>query len=160
MIRCVPKSICSWNFYLNSKSAGLALNADLDFNFWTEQGQIRLNGQWFEIRKHGPLSGHWTLEDGKSILASAHKLNPFTRSIQVQAQGTHFVLSALHPFTRASSLKSNGQTVATITPDHPFTRRSKIGVNQKWVDGSTLAFAFWLVVVLWRRAARSSNSNS
>ena len=59
MLTCLPQSLCTWNFRIPDASAGPGA---LTFNFFTEQGAITLGGADFTIRKHGPLSGHWTLE--------------------------------------------------------------------------------------------------
>jgi hypothetical protein len=57
MIRCTPKGICSWNFFLD----GDGHHAALEFNWGSEQGNITVNEMPFTVRKHGVFSGHWTL---------------------------------------------------------------------------------------------------
>ncbi len=58
MIRCRPKGICSWDFFLD----GEGHHASLDFNWLSEQGAITADGTSFEVCKHGVLSGQWTLD--------------------------------------------------------------------------------------------------
>lgn len=153
MIRCIPKGMCSWDFFLD----GEAHHASVEFNWLGEQGAITADDTLFEVRKHGVLSGHWTLDYDSESIASAQKSNPFSRTFEIQDAHDLLVLSAESPFGRSFQIERSGDVIATISPDHAFTRRSTIEtLTQKW-DFPTLCFAFWLVVITWRRAASSSS---
>ena len=56
LIRCMPKGICAWDFFLDGEDH----HASLEFNWIGEQGAITADNIPFEVRKHGMLSGHWT----------------------------------------------------------------------------------------------------
>ena len=152
MIRCKPKGICSWDFYLE----GEGHPASLEFNWLSEQGAVIADGERFEVRKHGVLSGHWTLDRGGQEVASAQKSTAFTRTFEIQSPMGSLVLRAESAFGRSFRVERSGDVIATIVPDHAFTRRATIEtLVQKW-DFPTISFAFWLVVLTWRRAAKSS----
>jgi hypothetical protein len=153
MIRCKPKGICSWDFLLD----GEGHHASLVFNWVGEQGFITADGRPFEVRKHGAFSGHWTLNQGRESVASAQKTSAFTRTFEIQNAEDNLVLSAESALGRSFRVERSGEVIATITPDHAFTRRATIETfSQKW-DFPSVCFAFWLVVLIWRRAASSSS---
>jgi hypothetical protein len=151
MIRCKPKGICSWNFFLD----GEGHQATLEFNWLGEQGNITADGIPLVVHKHGVFSGHWTLDrEGKEI-ASGQKSSALTRTFEIQDQNDTLVLRAESAFGRSFRIERSGDLIATVTTDHAFTRRATIEIlDQKW-DFTTICFSFWLVVLIWRRAASS-----
>jgi hypothetical protein len=156
MLTCLPQSICSWDFTIPNTSSGLA---SIAFNFFTEQGSISLGGIDYAVRKHGPLSGHWTLESAGQPIADAHKPNPLFRAFELTADGFQVSVKALSPFTRAFGIYSGGQQLGLISPAHPFTRRATIDCVADVPEICQL-FAFWLAVLAWRRQARSNAGNA
>lgn len=151
MLTCLPVSLCSWDFRV---SGTFAETATVAFNFFSEQGSISLGTREWSIRKHGPLSGHWTLEDHGQIVADATKPNALFRSFEVQAGDVRFTAKAQSAFTRSYDLLSGDRKLGTICPAHPFTRRSSIECAPEVPELGQL-FAFWLAVITWRRAANN-----
>jgi hypothetical protein len=123
------------------------------FNFFTEQGSITLGGDEFAIRKHGPLSGHWTLEQAGRSVADARKPNALFRSFDLEADGLQITVCASTPFTRNFDILSGRQRIGTISPAHMFTRRAAIDCAPEVPEVIQL-FSFWLVALTWRRQAR------
>ncbi len=153
MIRCLPKGICSWDFFLE----GEGRQASLEIHWMGEQGSLIADGKLLDVRKHGMFSGHWTLEQGGSILASARKSSAFTRTFEIQDSRETLQLEAESAFRRRFRLQRPEGVIANIVPDHALTRRSNIALLAEDWDFPTIAFAFWLVVLCWRRAAASSS---
>lgn len=152
MIRCIPRGICSWDFLLD----GEGHQATLELNWLSEQGAVTVDGVSFDIQKHGVLSGHWTLRHDGMEVVSAQKSNAFTRTFCIQDPSDNLVLCAESALGRCFRLARSGEVIATIYPDHAFTRRATIKIlTERW-DFPTIAFAFWLVVLTWRRAASNS----
>lgn len=147
MIRCIPKGICSYNFTLE----GDGCHADLRLDWLLEQGTIEIDGQLFEVRKHGPLSGHWTLESAGRTAVSAQKSNIVTRTFELQDLTAKCTLRAVSAFGRSFRIEKSGEAVVAIKPDHPLTRRATIQTGVSPLACTTLAFAFWLVALMWRR---------
>jgi len=156
MLTCLPQSPCSWDFRIPDASAGPALVA---FNFFTEQGAITLGGAEFAVRKHGPLSGHWTLEQEGQSVADARKPNPLFRSFELVADGMQLKVCAASPFTRSYEILSDGSPLGAIRPAHPFTRRAFIECAPE-VPELVQLFSLWLVVLTWRRQARDNAAAS
>ena len=166
MIRCKPKGICSWNFFLDGEDH----HAYLEFNWRGEQGAITADDTSFEVRKHdvgewkgikrlfglGIFSGHWTLDLDRESVASAQKSSAFTRTFEIQnAEGT-LLLCAESAGARNFRVERSDEVMATISRDHALTRRATIEtLAEKW-DFPTICFAFWLVVLIWHRAASGS----
>ena len=69
MLLCIPQSLCSWDYRVLGVSAG---EAALMFDYFTEQGGVMLGGTQFSVRKHGPFSGRWTLEQDDQAVAEAN----------------------------------------------------------------------------------------
>ena len=120
MIRCKPKGICSWDYFLD----GEGHHASLEFNWFGEQGAITADNMPFEVRKHGVLSGHWTLDNDQDTVVSAQKTSAFTRTFEIQDVNGPMLLYAESMFGRSFCFKRSGEMIATIRPDHAFTRRA------------------------------------
>src|SRR5262245_37419037 len=73
VIRCKPKALCSWDYYLD----GEGHHARVEFNWLTEQGAITADDVPFEVRKHGLFSGRWTLDGDRGAVVSAEKCSAF-----------------------------------------------------------------------------------
>ena len=54
MIRCKPKGICSWDFFLD----GHGHRPTLQFNWLDKHGTIIGDALSSDVRKHGVFSGH------------------------------------------------------------------------------------------------------
>lgn len=148
MIRCIPKGLCSWNFDI----AASGHFARAEFNWLGEQGNITIDGEYHEVRKHGALSGHWTLEADSTTVANARKSSAFTRTFELETSSGAVILRAQSALGRTMVLEGAGFD-GVIAPVHPLTRRATI--TGQISDFRTACFAFWLTVLLWRRDAQS-----
>ena len=154
MIRCIPRGVCSWDFVLD----GEGHQGSLEMSIFSEQGAIVVDGMRFAIHKQGMISGRWTLEHEDSEVASAQKSTAFTRSFEIQDPSGDLLLCAESAFGRSFRLeREDNNVMATIRPDHAFTRRATIEILTEPWDLPTVYFSFWLVALMWRRAAQSSN---
>ena len=156
MLTCLPQSLCSWDFRVPDAASGPAA---LTFNFFSEQGSLTLGGLEHSVRKHGPLSGHWTLERAGAVSAEARKPNALSRSFEVRCGDAPLRVEAQSASTRSFNLLAAGSVVGTIQPAHPFTRRAFIECGAAVPELAQL-FSFWLVVVTWRRAANDRAATS
>jgi hypothetical protein len=154
MLTCVPQSLCSWDYRILGASAG---SAALTFYFLTEQGTISLGGAEHSVRKHGWLSGHWTLECDGDIYADAEKPSAMFRSFEIRTSEMKLTIKAQSAFTRAYEILAGGSVVGTIRPVHTFTRRAFIECSSSVPELAQL-FSFWLVVLTWRRAANNNSA--
>ena len=156
MLTCVPQSLCLWDYRVFGTSGGPAA---LMFNFFTEQGSIWLGDTEFTVVKHGPTSGHWTMQHGERTLADATKPSAMFRSFELQVHDLHFTVRAQSAFTRCYDILSGDRRVGTIQPVHALTRRACIECAPEVPELAQL-FAFWLAVITWRRAANNRAAHS
>lgn len=156
MLTCIPQSLCTRDFRVLGASAG---RAAVTFNFFTEQGTISLGATDFTVRKHGPFSGHWTLEHGTGTVAEATKPSAMFRSFELRVDDMHLTVEAESAFTRCYQILAADRHFGTIRPAHAFTRRAFIECAAEVPEVAQL-FSFWLAVLTWKRAANSNNTNA
>lgn len=152
MIRCLPKGVCSWNFILE----GDGILAELTYGSFKEKGTIVLNGYSYEVNKPSMMSGEWTLTQAGREIATARKESVFKRTFSVTMGLDEWQLRAESSLGRSFLIVRSNKMIGQISPMHPFTRRAKIEMVNPEYDGKLVAFSFWLVALMWRRAASSS----
>jgi hypothetical protein len=148
MIQCTPRGVCSWNFHLD----GGGNQAITEIDWMREQGRVIINGEKHTISKHGVFSGRWSLNSHRGTVFTAEKSSVFSRRIEISGPSGPAVLSARSAFGRTMILQGPGVD-CEISPVHAFTRRALISGNHD--DFRQVAFAFWLTILTWRRAANN-----
>lgn len=153
MIQCTPRGICSWSYLLHGEghSGEIALRA------FGEGGEVIADGAPFDVRKGGWLSGEWTLTQLGHPVLIAHKPSAFRRRFEFSGPAGAGVLEAGSAFSRAMRLDAAGAN-CSIVPVHAFTRRAQI--EGRFEDFRVVAFAFWLTVLMWRRAANNNSGGA
>jgi hypothetical protein len=113
----------------------------------------------FEFQRPSePLSGGALDRHGEPV-ASAQQANPFTRTFEIQRNQESLILCAESAFGRSFRLQRSEEVIATIRPDHAFKRRPAFETITQTGNFPTLCFAFWLLVLTWRRAASASSGS-
>ena len=150
MLECVPQSIFSWTFDILGAPEGPGTVA---FNVFTEQGTLTLGTDPFAVEKPSLLSGTWRLlHDGRPI-AEASKTSAFRRRFAISGVGGNWVAQATS-LGRSFELLDGDTAVGVIKPNSAFGYRSYVDCDPR-VPALDQIFAFWLVVMAWRRAAKS-----
>lgn len=152
MLICTPRSFLSKQFDVHD---GRGERGEVGFRIATEQGEISWAGHTYEVRKHGPASGYWTLEDGDEILADAQKPSAFRRNVLVENAELKLELVPQSPLRRAFDVLENGRTIGSIQPAHAFTRRAFLEFGPA-IPVHVQLFCFWMVALLWRRAGKNN----
>jgi len=149
---CRPVSFFKWDFIVD----GPGYLANLNFNWFTESGHVLINGTRYHVQKQAMFAGHWLLLlEGKQS-ATAQKSNAIQRKIEIEDAGGRYLLRADSAFRRVFCLEHEGSLAASFTPNHPLTRRARIAIHDERLKTPTVLFAFWLVVLMWRRASNGS----
>lgn len=151
MLYAVPKSFFSWGFEVYRENTPIAV---IDMAWLIEGGSFHYERNTYYARKAGFLSGSFSLECNGDVIVHAQK-TPMIRRFEVQDGSGNYLLSAASPFTRKFILEQNSQVVGQIAPHHPFTRQCAIDLPEIISIPGRL-FMFWLVLLLWRRASKSS----
>lgn len=156
MLTCVPKSICSRDFRV---TGGLGGAGSVCFSLFSEQGTISKNGARLKISKNGWFRGRWSLAHNDRVLAEARKPSIFSRSMQIQTESAVYVLKPRSLFTRGFNIICQNRVIGRILPKHAWTRRAEIKCDSS-VPEEIQLFAFWLVAMIWMRAARNHNGSA
>jgi hypothetical protein len=153
MLSCVPVSLCSSNYRVLGLPAG---EGTTEINWFSEQGRLSLGGATYEVVKHGPMSGEWTLEARGEIVAAARKPSMLTRTAIVTFGEATLTVQAVSPFTRVFEVSIGERVVGRVRPVHPFTRRGVMECDAA-VPQLVQMFVFWMVAMSWRRTASKNN---
>jgi hypothetical protein len=154
MLMCLPKSICDRNYRVTGLPDGVA---EVDFDTFSEQGTITIDGEPLRVRKHGAMSGRWTLERDGEVLAEAVKTSAMTRSVEIRTLGVTLNLDAKSAISYEFILSHDGNRCGSIRPMHSLTRRAYVDCDPS-IDSITQLFAFWMVALMWRRAEAAAAS--
>jgi hypothetical protein len=169
MLTCTPLSLCSWNYRVVGLPAGEGMT---EHYMLSEQGRLSLGGPAYEVVKHGPMSGRWTLEGGGRVVAEARKPSAMYRTMVVSCGEAALTVRAASPFTRVFEVlvgesdvddaaardveRAADRVVGSVRPVHPFTRRAIMECDAA-VPQLAQMFVFWLVAMSWRRTAKRNN---
>lgn len=153
VIECRPMGICSWDFELR----GEGRMASLGFAWPREHGWINLEGRSLDIQKQSFFVGSWHVLEGGSVRARVEKRSAFTRSFDLITPSGSYILEAEFIGTRTMRLQGPDAD-ARVTAAHMFTRRAVI--DGRLPDFETLALAFWLTALTWRRAAKNNHAGA
>lgn len=155
----VPRAFCSQDYRAKGLPEG---PVEVRFNALTEQGEIRVGEHTFRVRKHGPASGHWTLEHEGTVLAEAEKPSALRSRFRIRTiEGTGFkgdlTLSPKRLLGGTWTLSYQSRLLGEIRPVHPFTRRMRLECEPS-VGLLIRLFAFWVVGMMRRRSAAAAAS--
>ena len=131
------------------------LCGEMGFAWMGRSGTIVVEGDEFQVRSQGVFAGAWDLWQGSRLLASANKLS-FPSRFEIDLDGIPFVLQRPSLFSRNFDLLQGSRTVGRLERAGWFTRRMVGELPDQW-SPQHRAFAMWLVMMMWRRRARSGN---
>lgn len=149
---CQPKSWFSWSYSV----IGNGRQADIVMKSMSESGSLTVDGESFAITKEGWLKGHWVLQQAGQAVATARKTSPFSRSVEVCVGDQTLLLEPEAVFRRSYRLRKNDIPLARIYPASWASRKAVIETYHADTSVALSCFAFWIVLLLWRRAASSS----
>jgi hypothetical protein len=150
-IDAIPKGFFSWGYDLYLRDVPLV---SFDVSWLREKGAFVWDGTHYELFRETPLLGDFVIQEDNAVLARAAK-STLIRQFAITAGERTFVLKGANPFTRRFVLMENDLVAGEFCPNHPFTRKS-IAEFPDDLPVPVCVFLFWLVVLMWRRAAGSS----
>ena len=151
MLRAVPRHMFSWRFTVCDGDAEVA---DVRTAAFRERGLLTVNDVDCTIRRE-PGWGAFVLEADGHELVRAVKPSALVRRFEVTYEDQAYILQARSPLVRAFELLRDDERVGTIVPEHALTRTTRIDLPEE-LPVVVRVFLFWLVLVLWKRAAGSS----
>jgi len=156
MIDAAPLAWYSTKFKLfrNGREVGL-----LKPGLLTERATFAVQDVTFEFYREGWV-GDFVLEFEGAALARADKPSALTRRFVLRVEDRRYVLEAESAFRRAFRFREeHDETVlGRIAPKGVLTRRATVDLPED-LPLPVQAFCFWLVLVLWNRAAGAAASS-
>lgn len=150
----IPRNIFSWDFAVERDGEPIA---DIDMSWFRERAEVRIGGQTYLFSRENMLLGTFALRQGNRIIARAQKASVFRRAFEVETDGRTLTLSAVSVFRREFELVREGAQMGRIYPRSWFGRTAVIDLPDE-LSLPVQVFLFWLVIVLWRRKARSDRN--
>ena len=153
MLTATPQNWVGWDFEISEGGRQVAV---IDQAWWRERGTFSVEGGHFEVRREGLLGAFVLTGRGGQRVAWAEKDNPFTRSFTVHFGGHEYALRAAGVFSQGFEPYRGDQLVGSIRKRGWFSRAANVDLPAD-LPLAVRVFVFWLVLILWRRAANSSN---
>ncbi len=130
--------------------------ADIDMSWFRERAEVVIEDQIYVFARESMLQGTFALRQSDQVLASARKTSVFMRAFDVETEGRQLTLSAVSVWRREFGLYHDGIQIGCIYPRSWLGRTAVIDLPEE-LTLPTQVFLFWLVLVLWRRAANSKS---
>lgn len=154
MLKAVPHAFFSWDFTILKNDVPIA---EIDTAWFMERAEIDVEGQRYAIRRESWGCGRFFMETpAGDVIASVEKPSWLFRRYVVDFDGRRYELKALAPIARSFGLFDQERRIGTIRPDAILIRRTTLDLPRT-MPVAVQVFLFWLVLILWRRAARSSS---
>lgn len=150
-LRCQPSGWFGWNYEIT----GNGLRANIVLKAVSEAGEISVDGEVFAITKEGWVKSHWALRQRGQVVASAKKTSAMTRTVEFEVENQTLLLEAESIFRRSYRLRKDDVALARIYPASWLTRKATIETYYAGTSAALTCFAFWVVLLMWRRAASS-----
>ncbi|NNE70595.1 MAG: hypothetical protein HKN29_09575 [Rhodothermales bacterium] len=149
MIHCYPRNLFSRQYDAVAVPGGAL--GEVNFRAMTEQGSIVWDNVEWQVTKHGPASGYWTLSRGKEYAADAQKDSAMKRHVRVETKDLELELRPRSVFTSTFEVFDGQLRVGVIKRANVFSRRSYLEFDAE-VPELIQLFCFWMVRMLWRRS--------
>jgi hypothetical protein len=151
LLEATSHGIVSWDFGISRDGVTIA---DIDMHWLRERAEVTIAGQPFTVCRTSMVRDTFEMQSGTEVLVRAQKA-VLRRSFGVEFTGRNLELKALSIFTRAFGLFEHGIQIGRIGPTSWRTRDAVIDCSGE-IPIPVQVFLFWLVVILWQRAANRS----
>jgi hypothetical protein len=156
MLHATPRGLFTWGFTVRQDGNKIA---DIDSSWLGERADIKVEGQTYSAYRESLLAGTFVLQSGERTLARARKASAFVRAFDIDFADRPMELKAASVWRREFGLFENGAQVGRISPAGWFSWQAVIDLPPD-IPLPVQLFLFWLVLVLWRRAAAADAAGS
>jgi len=151
LLQATPREFSSWDFTIFLDGASIA---EIDTFWFRERAAVTIAGHSFTVCRTSMLRDTFEMHSGTEVLAHARK-SALRRSFTVEFTGRDLELKALSMFTSAFGVFERGNQIGRIGPTSWLTRNAVIDCSGG-IAIPVQVFLFWLVVIVWQRAAHRS----
>jgi hypothetical protein len=156
MLEASPVGIFSWAFTVRS---GGETVAEINPAWFSEQAEVTVSGKPYTLARESVLEGTFAMHSGGRVVASARKPSAFFRAFEVELPGRRFELKAVSVWSREFGLYAGETLIGRIGPASWLGRSAVIDLPDA-LPTEVQVFLFWLVLVLWKRAASNAAAGS
>ena len=146
MLKMIPKTF-SWTFSVMDGSEAVA--RAVDRSWWSDKGELTIQGITYTARRERPMSGAFLLESAAGVVARATKPSAFRRSLIVEHAGRQYTLRATSAFRRTFVLLDGSTRIGSLSPEGLFTRRAAVDLPPTF-PLDVRVFIIWLTAMLWK----------
>ncbi len=128
----------------------------LEFGLWSEHGTLELGERRLSIQREGLWKPQHHLVEGGTRRASARSTGFWRRGFVLTDGNDEYHLAPSSLTRRSFALTRAGRALGGVRPLGLFSRSAELTLDEELAPELRL-FAFWLVVVAWRRAAAAAS---
>jgi len=152
MLTAVPDSYWGYDYLLHREDGQTVGRVKINWG-WGESGTVTAGDTFLEIEREG-RTRPWFVRSQGQVVASIVKPSAFSRSFEIQWNQLQF---RLEPRTWSSSFElfCGTQCFGSLDRYGLFSRKMNVNLSDT-VPLALQAIAVWVVLLMWRRAARSS----
>lgn len=155
MLSAIPFDWMSWNFEIRDRNE---IVATIKPSWFSESSDIEIGPDSYKAYREGLLDGAFLFELNDTLIAKAEKPSAFNRSFEIEHQDQFYTLEAESLLSKDFILYRGANEIGRITADSTFSHEASIDLPDN-IDLPIKVFMFWLVILLWKRAASSSGSS-
>lgn len=148
----VPRRWYAWDYAVTSGDRTVAA---LDLASWRERADIMIGDTTHRVFRERPMSGDFIIEAAGRELARATKPSAFRDTMIVHYGGKDYTLRKPSIWRRAFALMDGERQIGSIAPESAWSRRATADLPPDW-PVPIKAFVIWLVIILWKRDAKSA----
>jgi hypothetical protein len=156
MLEASPVGIFSCAFTVSSGGETLA---EVTPAWFSERAEVTVAGKPYALARESALEGTFAMRSGGRLVASARKPSAFFRAFEVELPGRRYELKAASVWGREFGLYEGDALIGRIGPASWLGRSAVIDLPDA-LPTEVQVFLFWLVLVLWKRAASNAAAGS
>lgn len=152
MWRADPTGWLARSYRIEEKGAVVAT---IGFGAWSERGTLELAGERYPIEGEGFWNRRFHLTHEGKRIATARRTGAFRRGFHLVHGHDECQLDPSGVFSRSFQLTRRGRQLGQISALGAFSRSAHIDLDEELAPELRL-FAFWLVLLAWRRAVATA----
>jgi hypothetical protein len=156
MLRVRPRHLLS-RHYLIEAADGEPF-AELDIRHWREGGQLRHEGQLYQVGREHLMSGPWVLRNGDDVIFEAHKPSMMRNRLITNVKGAALEISPKSWTMRAFVVVGpDWRHLGEIRKPHWLSSRVEVALEDAVPPLAQLFFLFQ-ALLLWHRQENAASS--
>jgi hypothetical protein len=116
---------------------------------------VTVSGKPYTLARESVPEGTFARRSGRRLVASARQPSAFFRAFEVELTGRRFELKAVSVWSREFGLYEGETLIGRIGPASWLGRSAVLDLPAA-LPTEVQVFLFWLVLVLWKRAASNA----